>query len=164
MSGPPPLILFDGEWPVYEERLYEAFLDTLVRRAVTFRGWPVKPQYRPSHRGKGFSFWHVISEAPDPRNRNEDDRIPGLRRCERIRWIAWVIECASNGEPGFHWWENRRGRDRRVVIWAEKHDFAVVLARRKGYYVLKTAYSGIRPHQRQSFMAERDAFWRAQKG
>ena len=35
----------------------------------------------------------------------------------------------------------------------------VVLAKRKGYYVLKTAFYGIKPHRRHQFEAERKAFW-----
>ena len=48
-------------------------------------------------KGKGYAFWHVISEAPQSNNRNESERIPNLRRCERIRWIAWAIEQADKG-------------------------------------------------------------------
>ena len=118
----------------------------------------------PPSKGKHFSFWHVISEAPSRENRDEADRIPDLRRCERIRWISWVIEQASAGAPGFSWWRNSRSGDRRVVIWAEEVDFAVVLAERRGYFVLKTAFAGIRPHQREVFQRERDAFLEAQKG
>lgn len=163
MSRPPSLIPFEGEWSAYEERIYEAFLDSFVRPEIVFRGWPVKAQYRPAFRGKGFSFWHVISEALSPINRNEADRIPDLRRCERITWIAWAIGCASAQRPGFSWWRNQRRGETRVVIWAEAHDFAVVLAERGGYYVLKTAYYGIKPHRRRSFEAERDAFGRTRE-
>lgn len=164
MIDPPDLLPFDGNWEDYEDRIYEVFMDTFVRAGVRFRGMRVSAQFRPESRGKGHSFWHVISEAPHPGNRNEEDRIPDMRRCERIAWIAWAIEHASNGTDGFSWWENRRGRDIRVVIWAEEWDFAVILAKRNGYYVLKTAYCGLKPHRRQSFEKEREAFWRAQKG
>ncbi len=45
-----------------------------------------------------------------------------------------------------------------MVIWAQSHDFAVVLAKRKDYYVLKTAYAEIKSHRRKTFEAEREAF------
>lgn len=164
MSQPPALIPFEGEWSEYEDRVYEAFLDCFVRTEVRFRGMPVKAQYRPETHGKGFSFWHVISEAPHPGNRNEEDRTPDLRRCERIRWIAWAIAQAANGIEGFSWWENQRGRETGVVIWAEPWDFAVILAKRREYYLLKTAYSNLKPHRCRSFENERRVFWEAQKG
>lgn len=164
MTGAPELIPFTGDWACYEDLIYEAFLDSFVYKNIRFRELPVKAQFRPETRGKGFSFWHVISEAPERGNRNEDERVPDFRRCERIRWIAWSIEQASNGAPGFSWWENRRGSETRVVIWAEQWDFAVILAKRRDYYVLKTAYAELRSHRRMSFERERTAFWKTYKG
>lgn len=160
MSEPPALLPFEGDWPLYEEALYDAFLETFVRRNIKFRGRAVSAPYRPESRGKHYSFWHVISEAPHPGNRNEEERIPDIQRCERIRWIAWAIEQADAGCDGLSWWENRRGRDTHVVIWAERWDFAVILGKRRDYYVLKTAYCGLREKRRRDFAKERDAFWR----
>lgn len=164
MSEPPALLPFEGDWSSYEEVVYEAFLDSFVRANITFRGGRVSAPYRPESRGKHFSFWHVISEAPHPGNRNEEDRVPDTRRCERIRWIAWAIQGADANQDGISWWENCRGRNTHVVIWAERWDFAVVLGKRRDYYVLKTAYCNLRPKRIRDFERERAAFWRAQKG
>lgn len=165
MSAPPDLFLFTGDWASYEDALYEIYLSSVVRSGLRFQGHPVKAQYRPETRDKGFSFWHLISEAPDNKNRDEDDRIPDLDRCARIRWVAWCIENAENAD--FSWWENQRGRDTHVVIWAEQHDFAIVLAKRDTkdgprYYLLKTAYC-LKSHRRATFAKERDAFWNTRK-
>lgn len=164
MSQPPELIVFEGDWPPYEDRIYEAFMDSFVRAGIRFQGWPVRAQFRPETRGKGFSFWHVISQAPDSNNRDEDDRIPDPRRCERIRWISWSIEQTDAGVEGFSWWENQRKGETRVVIWVETFDFAVVLAKRRDFYVLKTAYAGLRSHRIETFKKERERFWLARKG
>lgn len=162
MNQPPELIPFSGDWPTYEDTLYEVYLETVIRPGLSFQGFPIRAQFRPETRSKGFSFWHLISEAPDKNNRNEDDRIPDFERCKRLRWVAWCIENA--GSARFSWWENKRGTETRVVIWAEEHDFAVVLAKRDSkdgvrYYLLKTAYC-LKPHRRDGFAKERDAFWR----
>lgn len=161
MSEPPALLQFDGDWSSYEEIVYEAFLETFVRPGTQFRGLSVSAPFRPESRGKHYSFWHVISEAPHPGNRNEEDRIPDIQRCERIHWIAWAIEQADAGQAEVSWWENRRGRDTHVVIWAEPWDFAVILGKRHNYYVLKTAYCNLRDSRRRAFERERAAFWRA---
>lgn len=160
MSEPPELVPFEGDWPVYEEKLYGVFLETFVNAGVSFQGWRVRAQYRPAVHGKHFSFWHVISEAPDPRNRNEEDRVPDLERCRRLRWIAWVIRRAD--QPGVSWWENQRGQDTHVVIWARANEFAVVLAKRKGYYTLKTVYC-VSPHRRSVFERECQTYWGRKK-
>ncbi len=162
MTAPPDLIPFDGDWSSYEDKIYEAFLESFVRPEICFKGTRVSARFKPPTKGKAYCFWHLISTAPDQRNRNEEDRIPDIRRCERIRWVAWAIEQASKGAPGFCWWENRRKNERRVVIWTEENDYAVILAVRSDYYLLLTAYFGIKPHQRRTFQKERDAFKRAQ--
>lgn len=164
MMQPPELLRFDGDWERYVSHAYEAFLETFVQSGVQFRGCRVTAPYRPESHGKHFSFWHVISEAPDPKNRNEEERIPDLRRCERIRWIAWAIRQADAGGGGVSWWENTRKRDTHIVIWAEEHDFAVILGKRRGYYVLKTAYCNLKSGRRRSFEKEKKKYWRAQKG
>ena len=162
MTEPPELLPFQGDWRTYEDEIYQAFVQSFVEAELRFRGWPVRAQYRPATRAKGFSFWHVISEAPHRENRNEDDRIPDLRRCERILWIPWLI--ANAGGEQIPWWENRRGRNTHVVIWAREHDFAVVLAKRRGYYVLRTAYAELKPHRQATFEAEWAARNEHQKG
>jgi hypothetical protein len=162
VTAPPDLIPFDGDWSSYEDKIYEAFLESFVRPEIFFKGTRVSARFKPPTKGKAYCFWHLISTAPDQRNRNEGDRIPDIRRCERIRWVAWAIEQASTGAPGFCWWENQRKNERRVVIWTEENDYAVILAVRSGYYLLLTAYFGIKPHQRMSFKKERDAFQRGQ--
>ncbi len=153
----PELFLFHGDWPRYEDELYEIFLETFVRASLQFRGWRVSAQYTPETKGKGFSFWHTIADGP-----NEVDRIPDLRRCERIRWIGWLIQQVESNSD-LSWWENKRGSSIHVVIWHEKESFAVVLARRKDYYVLKTAY-WVKSNRADDFRRERAAFSKAQNG
>ena len=164
---PPELMLLASypDWAAYEDAIYAAYLQTVARAGLVFRGDPVKVRYMPESKRKGYGFWHLISEAPDQGNRDEDERIPDLRRCERVRWVAWCIQNAH--EAGFSWWENERGRETHVVIWAEEHDFAVVLAKRltqqgPRFYLLKTAYC-LRSHTIRKFTKERDAWRSAQK-
>lgn len=138
---------------------HRKFLARKIKALKAAHGLP------PESKRKGYGFWHLISEAPDQGNRDEDERIPDLRRCERVRWVAWCIQNAH--EAGFSWWENERGRETHVVIWAEEHDFAVVLAKRltqqgPRFYLLKTAYC-LRSHAIRKFTKERDAWRAAQK-
>ena len=153
----PPLEEMFSPWQEYEDHLYQIFMDTVVNGSLRFRGLPVKSQYRPESKGKGFSFWHLISQGD-----KEDERTPDPRRCERIRWLAWFVENAASCHE-LTWWENRRGNNTHVVIWHESERFAVVLAKRKGYYLIKTAYS-VRSRRENTFRKERERFWRAQKG
>ncbi len=160
-----PFSAFGGDWARYEDAIYAVYLETVAHAGLTLFGQPVKVRFNPTTKKKGHGFWHLISEAPAQGNRNEDDRIPDPARCERVRWVAWCIEHAES--DGFSWWENQRGRETHVVIWAEAHDFAVVLAKRETeagarYCLLKTAYC-LRSHTIRKFTKERDAYWAAQK-
>lgn len=168
MSAPPPLIPFNafGDWSAYEDAIYAEYLTTVVNAGLRFRGGPIKVRFIPTTKHKGYGFWHLISEAPTQSNRNEDDRIPDLNRCARIKWVAWCI--LNAGTAGFSWWENQRGPETHVVIWAEQHDFALVLAKREPanqpmFYLLKTAYCQLRGHTVQKFIKERDAFIKTKK-
>lgn len=167
MSAPPPLIPFNafGDWSTYEDAIYAEYLATVAHAGLRFQGEPVKVRFMPTTKHKGYGFWHLISEAPTQSNRDEDDRIPDLDRCARVSWVAWCIQNA--GATGFSWWENQRGRETHVVIWAEQHDFALILAKRQTgggarFYLLKTAYC-LRSHTVRKFVKERDAYIEAQK-
>ena len=149
----PDLFLFHGDWARYIEELYRIYLDEIVNGDLIFQGLPIKCQFRPESKGKGYGFWHVISDGPA-----EDERLPDLRRCERIQWISWIIRGAGH-DSRISWWENKRGRSTNVVLWLEKEDFAVILAKRSRYYLLKTAYC-LKPHRRKTFRKEKEAFWR----
>ena len=167
MSQPPALMRLNDypDWAVYEDAIYAEYLAGVAHAGLYFRGALVKVRFNPTTKHKGYGFWHLISEAPSQSNRNEDDRVPDLDRCARVLWVAW---CIQNAEArGFSWWEDKRGTETHVVIWAEQHDFAVVLAKRdtqdgSRYYLLKTAYC-LRSHTIRKFAKERDAFWAAQK-
>ena len=150
----PDLFSFPGDWSSYENELYEIYMDTLVRIPTVFRGLPVNTQYRPASKGKGFGFWHIISEGAV-----EDDRLPDIKRCARIRWIAWLISNAETN-PLISWWENQRGSSTHVVIWIESEDFAVILAKRNDYYLLKSAY-WVKSGRKQDFLQEREAYLKA---
>lgn len=153
------------DWSGYENAIYEVYLSTVARAGLVFLGDPVRVRFNPTTKHKGYGFWHLISEAPSQNNRNEDDRLPDLRRCERVGWVAWCIQNA--GAKGFSWWENERKGQTHVVIWAEDHDYAVMLGKRDTtegvrYYLLKTAYC-LRPHNIRKFEKERDAYWASRK-
>lgn len=62
----PPLVKladFGNDWEVYLAALYRIYLDEVVNAGITFRGLPLHVQFRPMTYGKGFGFWHLISEG-----------------------------------------------------------------------------------------------------
>lgn len=155
--GLPDLFPFAGDWSAYEDALYRIYLNDIVNADLRFNGLPIRCQYRPPSKNKHFGFWHIISEG-----KTEDDRLPDLRRCERIGWIAYLITSAGV-DTDISWWENKRGGNTHVVIWHERENFTVILAKRSQYFLLKSAYC-TEPHRKKAFIREREDFWQGYKG
>ncbi len=152
----PATVPFGGVWTDYVETIYKIYVDQIANAALTFQTLPIRCKYVPATNGKHFGFWHVISEGE-----SEEDRLPDFRRCERITWIAYLTSNADT-DADITWWENKRGSDTHVVIWHEAENFVVILAKRKDYYLLKTAYCP-KSHRAKTFVKERDNYWK-QKG
>jgi hypothetical protein len=150
LSWLPPLVLlpdYGGDWGKYLEAIYEFFRQDFVASAPSHGGRRVVLKRHPVADGKEATFWHLISEG-----KVEADRLPDLRRCERIRWPRPIIEAVLHGRV--RCWKNRRGHESRVVIAVEDFSYIVVLAERKAYVVLWTAYCLEREHSRQKMQKE----------
>jgi hypothetical protein len=154
----PPLVIFsdyDNNWDTYLEALYHIYLDEVVNAGIMFRGLPLRVQFRPLSNGKGFGFWHLISNDDGG---GEEERTPDFRRCERILWVSWMIINAEN-LPDILWWENKRGYNTHIVLWFRREGYVVILAKRQGYYLLKSAYT-LKPHRAKVFEKEWKQFWK----
>lgn len=139
MSAAPPILPLTGSWDEYLDKIYDHYLADLITTKVYLQGKPVNARFNPATDNKGFSFWHVISEGE-----REEDRTPDPRRCERIRWIAWMIKRAADGNDPLLRWENtrtqRRGTTTRLILFCEQNSYVVVLEERSEYFLLVTAY------------------------
>ncbi|WP_141563191.1 hypothetical protein [Teichococcus rhizosphaerae] len=158
----PPLLTLDtcgGDWERYLECVHDVYLSQIVRGGLTFRGLRVATRRTPETRGKGYGFWHMIQEG-----RVEEDRMPDLRRCERLCWVPHVIRAADRADPRVSVWQNVRGGNIHVPLWLEDEDYLVILAQRQGHWLLKTQYIVTYRNRREALRQERDAFLVAQNG
>jgi hypothetical protein len=151
MSAPELLYLehLDGDWPRYEAAIYQVFQQDIIEHDLMFRAHPVSARRVPEHERKWACFWHLISEG-----RVEDDRLPDLRRCERIRWVRWVIENAEIRDD-IDVWQNRRQRETNWLLWY-REEYLVILGERTDYFLLRTAFCTDREHRRRKLRKERD--------
>jgi len=154
----PDLFPFHGDWEKYVDELYEIYLREIVNGGLTFKSLPIRCRYHPKTRGKGYGFWHIIQEG-----RIEEERLPDFRRCERIHWISWVIKNADIDER-ISWWEEKRRTNTDILLWLEDEDYLVVLAKRRNYLLLKTAYYITKRHKRATLYRNRNKFWKSKKG
>jgi hypothetical protein len=146
----PPLVLFEafgGDWDQYLDALYAFFKEDFIHRVAFFKAERVVLKRHPIEKGKEATFWHLISAGS-----SEKDRLPELRRCERIRWPRPVIGQAD--DIVIKVWENKRSNEKRICLWLEKQEYLVVLAKRSGYIVLWTAYLVTTDHQKNKLQKE----------
>ncbi len=151
----PPLVEladYHGDWANYEAALYEFFRADFITSAPQFDGQPVGLKRHPMIQGKKATYWHCISEG-----KGEADRLPDLRRCERIRWPR---PCIEHGTELKIWTEERHGEDR-IHLWLETEGYLVVLAVRNGYVILWTTFVVKLEHERRKFTRRYEA---ARKG
>jgi hypothetical protein len=139
----PALVLFSdygGEWDRYLEALYHHFHNDFIASKPMYSGkrWALK-RY-PLIKGKESTFWHLISEG-DSEGDIEAERLPDLRRCERICWPRRLIDEVASG---------------RVRVWRtlRREEERVVLADRGDYIMLWTAYYVEMEHRRKKLKRE----------
>lgn len=115
----------------------------------TFEGAPVTARREPLYDGKTGAFWHITSQGDI-----EEERIPNMRRCERIRWPKAFIEHADMVKA----WRNTRSGEKNVCLWLEEENYLVVLGERPGYFLLRTAYFVEYEHTRRKLRKEYEAY------
>ena len=128
----PALIPNPGNWAEYVEQLYARFVATLITVQLQLDGKPVRIPYDRAEDGKHEGFWHCITEEVN------GERFPDFRRCERIGWIAWLIANVSN--EAVIRINQKRQKNKRVLLMHRTEKFIVVLDERKTYFLLITAY------------------------
>lgn len=141
----PELIQLDdygGNWHAYIDAVYDVFRRDFVSSKPIFQGQRLRLKRYPVHQEREATFWHMTSEGE-----REEERLPDLRRCERIGWAKAVIE--HSGDPSVKVWENQRRGEARVCLWLERAEYLVVLAKRRDYALMWTAFMVTQPHQKR---------------
>ena len=160
----PDLIFLEdagGDWNAYLELLHEAFRADFVHSKPRWPGKRVALKRYPEYQGKGATFWHMISEGEI-----EDERLPDLRRCERIRWPRPVMEAFPSVRPTqgdrIVWWKNQRGNEARFVLSLPDFSYVVVVAERSDFVMPWTAYHVAQAHRRRKLQRDFEQYWSSQ--
>ena len=143
-----------GDWAYYIEAVYAVFRRDFISSHPRFETSPVVCNTIQED-ARETTFWHLVQREC----RATGDRIPDLRRCERIPWPRPTIEHAV--DPAVSTWQTTRLRksgapEVRVLLWIEHLDYLVVLAKKKSVMILVTAYCTDVEHQRRKLRKERD--------
>ena len=147
----------DGKWEVYVEVVYNLFKRDFVDSQPQFEGKWVRCRKDPIYDGKFAGFWHCVSDGDV-----EEDRIPDIRRCERISWVRPIIENAT-ARDDIDIWKNKRGSETNVLIWYDEYLLVVLGERTRKhdgfqYLQLITAYTTEKEHRKRKLRKERDNY------
>jgi hypothetical protein len=151
----PPLVLFEnhgGNWDAYLDAIYAWFKQDFIDSKPIFQGRRLGLKKHPLTDGKEATFWHMIQSGEV-----EDDRLPDLRRCERIRWPRPIIEHSDDGDS-VKVWKNQRGDQQRICLWFEAESYLVVLAERESYILPWTAYFVEEKHRKRKLQREYEEY------
>ena len=141
----PPLVYYDSResWKEYEDRIYSIFRADFLDTIPCFENQPVQIRHYPIEYGKEDAFYHITTCCD---HQCGQDRVPDLRRCERIKWVRSFIEnyqCnTSQCSPckGIKLWREPYKSTFRVHLLFEEERYTVVLEPRRDYCLLITAF------------------------
>jgi len=150
---------YSGNWDKFLDDVYEIFTHDFIQSYIQYEGSRLVYDSRIEN-GKEMAFWHII-QRDDGR---AEDRVPELRRCERIPWPKPILEHPN--EDCISMWENtrkrpNRRRQSRILLWLKELNYLVVLGRRPDRIVFITAYCTDIESQRKKLIKERDAYLNA---
>jgi hypothetical protein len=149
-----------GDWSKYLGFIYQSFLKSVVDAKLEFLGKPIRAPWHPPYDGKHYSFWHIISTAG--KETGEQNRIPDIRRCERILWIGCVIANATIEEHFKKIWcwqnqrEGKRGINTHTILYLHSNRFLIVLREKPDCYQLVTAYTIEQTHHHCKLLKEKE--------
>lgn len=127
---------FGGDYHAFIDAVYDVFFRDFIRHKALFGSNELNLRFKPLQQNRAYAFYHMTHTGED-----EDNRIPDLRRCERMPWARPTIEqCEA---LGLKFWEQNRRGESRICIWLEAEEdehYFVVLAVRKTYVMLLTAF------------------------
>jgi hypothetical protein len=152
----PSLVLLaeqGNDWKKYIDVVYAVFYSDFIASQPKYRNRWVRCRRDLTTGGKECGFWHCVSSGSD-----ETNRVPDLRRCERIGWVRAVIENSMKRQVEV-WTRDDGRRGRRVHLWFNEEYLVVLGVRRNGdRYQLVTAFCTDRAHTIDKKRRERDQY------
>jgi hypothetical protein len=148
-----------GDYSLYIDAIYCVFENDFVKTKPLFRGKRLALKYHPEFQGRAYTFYHMTHVGKD-----EADRQPDLRRCERIPYARPVIERCDFWKLKI--WPQKRGNKNRLCIWLERGeepDYFVILDIRTNYILPWTAFVARHEHEKRKKKKEYEAYLKSQK-
>lgn len=135
---------FDGNWNNYNDKLYEIFLNDFINKKLEFKGKKVLTRKQPQIGKYEHGFIHLTTVA-NPESKDINDRLPDLRRSERIGWNKQIIKNYLCNDSDcncrkIYYYEQKYKNTVRINLVFVDARYKVVLEERFNYYLLITGY------------------------
>ena len=133
----PNLILledYSGNFALYNNAVYAVFVNDFIKNRPEFRGKKLGLKKHPVIDGKEYTYYHFTHSG-----NIETERIPDIRRMERIGYPKPIIDFSENEKIKV--WRNKRGTSERILLLHEEEKYLVILEDRKDYILPWTAYT-----------------------
>lgn len=135
----------------YIDRVYKIFKSDFVDAKPLFYKRVGLKRY-PLRNGREATFWHFTTFGE-----KEDIRDIDIKRCERIKFPKIIIE--NYNDDDVKCWENeRKGCEKRILLYFEKENYLVVLSDRGDFVLPWTAYPVTYKNQKEKLLKEYDEY------
>ena len=142
---------FGGDWNKFLAAVYSIFERDFKQSKLNYGGLPVSYDSEIEN-GKEAAFWHVTTST----DASTQERVPDLRRCERISWLRPIIE--HSDDKALKVWREERRRGIRIHLWLEEFDHVVVLKEGPRAIALVTAFCVDSNHMRRNLKKRWEEF------
>ena len=78
---------YGGNYAAFIDAVYQIFFRDFIRHKAMFGSHRIHLRYHPAFQDRPYAFYHMTHKGDI-----ENERLPDLRRCERIPWARPTIE------------------------------------------------------------------------
>jgi len=136
---------YGGLFHSYIDAVYAIFEQDLIKNTPKFGSNNLSLKKYPLSQQRAYTFYHLTHKGD-----NESERIPDLRRCERIGWVKPTIENTENWNLKF-WEQSRHGKSRVCIQLSVEDDvdYFVILDVRVNCVIIWTAFVAEYEHEKR---------------
>lgn len=151
---------FGGNYASYIDAVYDIFHHDFIANKAKFGSHILRMKYHPLQNDRAYTFYHMTHTGE-----KEDERLPDLRRCERIGWARPSVQNVESWHLRF-WRQTRQKSKNRICILLEvddDSDYFVILEVRETYVLLWTAFVSLYANETKRKLKEY-GLWKQNEG
>ena len=136
---------YKNNWEAYNKELYNIFRRDFIENKLFFKNKIIRIRINPKENNYEHAFIHLTCINNSNNKDDPNNRIPDLRRCERIAWNRKIIEnytcndTCTNCKKVLYYEQYYKNNIRINLVFVDAK-FKVILEKRTNYTLLITGY------------------------